>query len=86
MISTTTTTQDVLAERVPVYKVISKEVLADSQAEAVRIVKDQREHVVIFCHQALISEVDYFEAGGYASYGKTIVFSDDNREGVCVQY
>ena len=79
-------TQDVLAERVPVSKVISKEVLADSQAEAVRIVKDQREHVVIFCHQELISEVDYFEAGGYASYGKTIVFSDDNREGVCVQY
>lgn len=86
VISTTTTTQDVLAERIPVSKVISKEALTDSQAEAVRIVKDQKEHVVIFCHQELISEVDYFEAGGYASYGKTIVFSDRNREGLCVQY
>lgn len=86
VISTTTTTQDVLAERIPVSKVISKEALTDSQAEAVRIVKDQKEHVVIFCHQELISEVDYFEAGGYASYGKTIVFSDRNKEGLCVQY
>lgn len=86
VISTTTSIQDVMAERIPVSKVISEEILADSQAEAIRIIKDQKEYVVIFCHQELISEVDYFEAGGYASYGKTIVFSSDNKEGVCVQY
>lgn len=76
----------VSVELLPVSKVRSGEVLRPEQAEALRIVKNGKEHVVIFCHQELVSEVDYFTAGGYASYGKTIVFSEENPEGICVQY
>lgn len=78
--------QSVSAERIPVSKVRSGQLLDETQAEAIRIVKNGKEHVVIFVHQELISEVDFFTAGGYASYGKTLVFSEDEPEGVCVQY
>lgn len=78
--------QEIDAQVLSVSKVRSGGLLREEQAEAVRIVKNGKEHVVIFCHQELISEVDYFTAAGYASYGKTLVFSEDNREGICVQY
>lgn len=78
--------QEISVQQIPVKKVRSGEILSDRQAEAVRIMKDGREYVVILCHQELISEVDYFEAGGYASYGRTLVFSQEHRDGICVQY
>ena len=86
VISASAQAQDVSAELIPVSKVRSGERLSPLQAEGIRIRKNGTEHVVILCHQELISEVDYFEAGGFSSYGKTMVFSSRNREGICVQY
>ena len=78
--------QEVSAELLSVSRVRSGKFLGPEEAEAVRIIKDKKEYVVIFCHQELISEVDYFTAGGYASYGKTIVCSEECPEGICLQY
>lgn len=78
--------QSISAQLIPVSRVRTGETFDQREAEAIRIVKDQREFVIIFCHQEVISQVDYFSAGGYASYGKTIVFSQENTEGICVQY
>ena len=86
VISVSAQAHDVSAELIPVSKVRSGERLSPLQAEGIRIRKNGTEHVVILCHQELISEVDYFEAGGFSSYGKTMVFSSRNREGICVQY
>ena len=60
--------------------------LSSREAEAVRIVRNGSEYVVITCHQELISEVDIFTAGGYESYGKLMVFTPESREGEVLQY
>lgn len=74
------------AKLLPVSMVRSKRTLLPQEAEAVRIVRNGEEYVVIVCHRELISEVDIFTAGGFASYGKLMVFTPQCREGIVLQY
>lgn len=74
------------ARLLPVSMVRSGRTLSSREAEAVRIVRNGSEYVVITCHQELISEVDIFTAGGYESYGKLMVFTPESREGEVLQY
>ena len=69
------------AELLPVSMVRNGRTLSGEEAEAIRIVKNGAEYVVIVCHQELISEVDIFTAGGYESYGKLMVFTPECAEG-----
>ena len=73
-------------ERIPVKKEISGELLEPAQAEAVRIEKDGRSAVVILCHGEVISAVDLLEAGGYSGYGKLLVFTQDEPDGICLAW
>ena len=70
----------------PVSMVRNGRTLSGEEAEAIRIVKNGAEYVVIVCHQELISEVDIFTAGGYESYGKLMVFTPECAEGEVLQY
>ena len=74
------------AELLPVSMVRNGRTLSGEEAEAIRIVKNGAEYVVIVCHQELISEVDIFTAGGYESYGKLMVFMPECAEGEVLQY
>lgn len=74
------------AELLPVSMVRSGRTLEAQEAQAVRIKKNGREFVVIVVLQELISEVDYFTAGGYCSYGKVMAFTPSCKEGVVLQY
>lgn len=60
--------------------------LGESQAQAVRVFHELTEHVVIFCHEEIISEVDLLSAGSYSGYGRVLYFSDRCKEGRCLQY
>ena len=74
------------AELLPVSMVRNGRTLSGEEAEAIRILKNGGEYVVIVCHQELISEVDIFTAGGYESYGKLMVFTPECAEGEVLQY
>ena len=76
----------IMASKVPVTKLISKEILKEEQVEAVKIRKNDKEMVVILCHDEIISAVDMLEAEGYYGYGKVLVFSEDQPEGVCLEW
>lgn len=76
----------IMATKVAVSKLISKEILKNEQAEAIKIRKDDKEMVVILCHNEIISAVDMIEAEGYYGYGKTLVFSQHQPEGICLEW
>ena len=78
--------QEIAAELLPVKGVRSGKTYDSKEAEAVRLVKDGKEYVVILCHQELTTPEDYLTVGNYVSYGKVIVFSEENTEGICLQY
>lgn len=60
--------------------------LEKGQAQAVRVFHELAEHVVIFSHEEIISEVDLLTAGSYSGYGRVLYFSDRCKEGRCLQY
>lgn len=76
----------VTAELLPVRRVRRGDTLPAAMAQAVRIVKDGRETVVLACHGEVISEVDLLEAGGCTGYGKLLVFTGDPRRGACLAW
>ena len=76
----------IIAEKIPVSKIISGEQLTEQQAQAVRIQKDGKEVVILLCHQELISAVDMLQAGEYYGYGKTLVFTSELPEGQCLSW
>ena len=78
--------QEITAELLPVKGVRSGKTYDSKEAEAVRLVKDGKEYVVILCHQELTTPEDYLTVGNYVSYGKVIVFSEENTERICLQY
>ena len=80
------TENSVKAMRVPVTKKISGEVLTDEQAEAVYIEKSGKTAVVILCHGEVISAVDMLAAGNYYGYGKLLVFTQDQPQGLCLAW
>ncbi|WP_313133567.1 alginate lyase family protein [Anaerocolumna sp.] len=77
---------DIIVEQIPVSLEKSGRILTNEMAEAVRIKINEEEYVVVFCHEEIISEVDLLSAGGYSSYGKVLLFSDKNSNGICLQY
>ena len=74
------------AELLPVRRLRRGDTLPDDAAQAVRIRKDGHETVVLACHGEIISEVDLLSAGGYAGYGKLLVFDDGAPRGVCLAW
>lgn len=70
----------------PVKLCRSKKQLSASQAQAVEVVVNERSHTVIMVFDEIISEVDYFQAGGYTGYGKVMVFSPQEPEGICLAW
>ncbi|MDR2900354.1 MAG: heparinase II/III family protein, partial [Treponema sp.] len=73
---------DVKAELVPVTLTRSGETLADEKAQAVKINRGADEYTVICLHEEVISEVGLIEANGCKGYGKVMVFTPDNTDGV----
>ena len=76
----------VTAELLPVRRVRRGDTLPAAMAQAVRLVKDGRESVVLACHGEVISEVDLLEAGGCTGYGKLLVFTGGCTRGLCLAW
>ena len=74
------------AELLPVTRLRRGDTLPDAMAQAVRIVKDGRETVVLAGHGEVISEVDLLEAGGCTGYGKLLVFTGGCKRGLCLAW
>lgn len=74
------------AQLLPVQKYIAGTPLQSAQAQAVRVEKNGEACTVLACHAEVISEVDMLSAGGYAGYGKLLVFSDSAPDGVCLAW
>lgn len=74
------------AEEIPVHLKRTGELLAKQQAQAVQIIKNGKKSVAVFCHQEVIAEVGFIEAGGYKGYGKTMVFTPETPSGECLQW
>ncbi len=67
------------AERIPVKSALKGSLYGPEQAEALRLVTEETEYVVILCHQEVNSPTDLEEADGCLGYGSVIVF--DKRRG-----
>ena len=76
----------ITAEKVPVTSLRFDRGYTDAQAEAVVITKEGREITVLVSHAEVISEVDLLCANGYNGYGKAIVFTTQNPQGVCLAW
>lgn len=74
------------AEELPVYLTKTGECLRNNQAQAVKIRRDDKEAVVLFCHREVIAEVGFLQAGDCKGYGKTIVFTPESPFGECLQW
>ena len=74
------------AELLPVTRLRRGDTLPDAMAQAVRIVKDGRQTVVVACHGEAISEVDLLAAGGCEGYGKLLVFTGGCKRGLCLAW
>lgn len=70
----------------PVGLCRSKKQLDSSQAQAVEVLVNERSYTVIMVFDEIISEVDYFQAGDYTGYGKVMVFSPQDPEGICLTW
>ncbi len=78
--------QDIAAELIPVSLTRTGEVLGDDYAHAVRLHKNGEQYTVLCLHQEVISEVGLLEAGGFQGYGKVLVFSDEEPQGLCLAW
>jgi hypothetical protein len=76
----------VSAELIPVKLTRTGETLPDDKAHAVRITRGLDSHAVICLHGEVISEVGLIEAGGFKGYGKLMVFSDVDGDGLCLAW
>lgn len=61
-------------EKIPVRSALKKITYPDKMAEAIKITEDEKEYVVIMCHQEVNSPTDLVEADGCMGYGNVIVF------------
>lgn len=77
---------DMTAALLPVRKLRMQTLLTDAEAQAVRLTVNGQETVVLLCHGEVISEVDLLAAGGYAAYGKAVVFDADHPLGLCLAW
>lgn len=77
---------DMTAALLPVRKLRLQTPLTDAEAQAVRLTANGQETVVLLCHGEVISEVDLLTAGGYAAYGKAVVFDADHPLGLCLAW
>lgn len=68
---------ELTAQMIPVTACKHNIVLSQDKAQAVQIVKNGIETVVLLCHSEVVSEVDLLEAGNYKGYGKAVVFGDN---------
>lgn len=59
--------------KIPVKSVLKGTAFDDSFAEAVKVKKDNKNYIVIVCHQEVISPVDLIEADGCQAFGNVIV-------------
>jgi len=74
------------AKLIPVTLRSSGQELDATQAEAIRILYEGEEFVVILCHEEIINGVNLVSAGDYSSYGKVLLFTRDMPFGQCLQY
>lgn len=70
--------EECLVSRLPVSSALKGIPYSASMAEAVKIVKGEKEYVVILCHQEVNSPTDLEEADGYMGFGNVIVFDKDD--------
>ncbi|MEG0484876.1 MAG: alginate lyase family protein [Oscillospiraceae bacterium] len=78
---------DLKAELVPVLGRRRGKALQNSEAEAVRIVKNGKEYTVLLCHCEVISQVELLQVGDYISYGKAVIFTEDfPKDGLCLNW
>ena len=76
----------VSAEKMPVTSLRFDRGYTDAQAEAVKITKQGKEITVLISHAEVISEVDLLCANGYNGYGKALVFTPEDPQGVCLTW
>lgn len=74
--------------RLPVKSALKGIFYPFSMAEAVKIVLDQKEYVVIICHQEVNSPTDLEEADSCIGYGNVIVFDKEKetKAGIVLNY
>ena len=61
-------------ERIPVKSALKGIYYPFSMAEGVKLITEEKEYVVIICHQEVNSPTDLVEADGCLGYGNVIVF------------
>lgn len=69
----------VRCEKIPVKSCLKRTVYPDSMAEAVKLSVNDKEYVVILCHQEVNSPTDLVEADGCLGFGNVIVFDKDKK-------
>lgn len=79
---------DCTVEKIPVSSALKGIVYPDSMAEAVKIGYQDREYVVVICHQEVNSPTDLEEADGCLGCGNVIIFdkSQDTKVGCILHY
>lgn len=74
------------AYKVPVKFVLKDTVIDDSFAEAIKIKKDNKNYIIIVCHQEVISPVDLIEADGCKGFGNIIVCDKSKEIGTVLNW
>ena len=60
--------------------------LSPKQAQAVEVIKNEKKYVIMVVFDDIISEVDFFRADGCEAYGKVMVFTPEDAEGICLAW
>lgn len=74
------------AKLIPVSLKQAGTLLSDADAQAMQILHNDREWVLIMVHHEVICQVDLLSAGGYSGYGKTILFGEPCCDGLCLAW
>lgn len=69
----------VICEKIPVKSCLKQSVYPDSMAEAVKLRVDDKEYVIVICHQEVNSPTDLVEADGCLGFGNVIVFDKEKK-------
>ena len=77
---------DITAELVPVWRLPADIQLPGRMAQAVRIVKDGEETVVVLEHEDINNQVEVRLDQNYRSYGRVLVFDKKHPGGLCLAW
>lgn len=77
---------DITAELAPVWRLPADIQLPGRMAQAVRIVKDGEETVVVLEHEDINNQVEVRLGQNYRSYGRVLVFDKKHPGGLCLAW